>query len=175
MADLLALAHKSAAALRRPFNCRRLGVELEVRLMPANEVAAALAEASREWGEAELRHAVDEQALSLLVIRAQMARCVFHDGEPVSRAVVDAVDDGTLRHWAAQYATLEDQVDPPLESWTSEQIDAFLAGLKKNSPDCVGRLKHFDGPTLIGLLLFTAAQLTSCETSTSCEASPSSM
>jgi hypothetical protein len=170
--DLLALVHKSAEALRRKFTCPRLGVELEVRLLPANEVAAAYAEASREWGDKEVRHGVDEKGLALLTMRAQVARAIYHDGERVSRALLDALDEPTLRRWAAEYATLEDAVDPPLEKWTSEQVDELVEGLKKKAPGYVASLRLFDGPTLIGLLLFMADRLARSETSISSTATP---
>ncbi len=172
--DLLNLLDKTDETLRRPFTCPRLGTDLEVRLLPAHAVAAARAQASRDWGENEVRTAVDEQALSLLVLRAQMSRAIFHEGVPVGHEIVDRLDEQTLRHWGGQYSALEDEVDPPLESMSSEALDAFVEGLKKKDPASVVKLTISDGATLRALVLILAARLAKSATSTSLDASSES-
>lgn len=164
--DLLSKLDKTDEQLRRHFTCQRLEVELEVRLLPAHLAAAARAAASQEWGDRELRTQVDEQALSLIVLRHQVAQAVCYDGAPIGLDVVNRLDEHTLRRWGGHVAALEDEVDPPLESMTDEQLDVFVEGLKKKDPDCVASLTISDGVTLRGFVLYMAALLAKSATST---------
>lgn len=171
-ADLLAMLDKTDQQLRRQFTCPRLGLDLEVRILPANQVAAARAATAREWGDrGEPQTQIDVQALSVLALQHQMASAVYYDGEPVGTNLTTRIDEQTLRHWAGHYSALEDEIDPPLDSWTDEQLEHFVEQLKKKEPGCVASLTTFDGATLRGFALYLADLLAKSETSTSSDAS----
>jgi hypothetical protein len=153
----------------RGFTCPRTGLALEVRILPGPDIRAAHASAMTAWGDRKLVTRFDEEDLASIMLEHMLAVAVFHEGEPIGLETAGKLDDRTKSRYAAEYATKEDEFDPPLEDWTSEQVTEFIDGLKKkeSDPGCVARLRTFDAPTLVGLLLYTASRLSRCETSSS--------
>ncbi len=153
----------------RAFVCPRTALELEVRLPSRAACADARAAAAEAWGAREVKTAVDLEEYQSYQREQLLARSVFVAGDPapVGLDTVHALDEPTLRRYDAELRALEDEADPPLESWTEAEVAALVEAVKKKDSGIEVRLRTFGETRLIGLVLCMGALLSSYETSSS--------
>lgn len=156
------------------FDCPRTKLALTVRLPSRAVCAVARQVATTDWGAREIRTALDLEEYQSYQREQLLARCVFVEvaEEPIGIDTVRALDEATLRHYDAELRTLEDAVDPPLESWSQEEVETLVDEVKKKAEGIEARLRSFGETRLIGLVLCMGALLaqsatSSCSTSTS--------
>jgi hypothetical protein len=150
----------------RKFTCPRTGLELEARFLPGPEVRAAQATAAKEWGDRKIATALDQAAYLNVHMEHQIAVAIFHDGSPIGLEAAQELDDRTKERYASEAQALEDELNPPMESWTDEQFEQLVEDVKKKEDALAGHLRSFDAPTLIAFIFYLGARLSSFETST---------
>ena len=151
----------------RKFTCPRTGVELEIHLPSRAMAKAARVQAQNEWGSREVNTVSELEEYQTYQREQLLARCAYLDGQPVGLETIRALDEGTLRQYDAELGAIEDERNPPLESWTQEQVQALIGDIQKKDAGIEGRLRTFGVTRLVGLVLFMGALLSKSATSNS--------
>jgi hypothetical protein len=158
------LAAVTSAPRENNSTCPRTGIELVARLPSRTERRDASAAASEQWGDRRLTLTSDYLEQINVQREHLLARCILCDGQPIGLETISALDEATLDVYDQALSQLEHAANPESDTWTREDLDEVIDGLKKKEAATEERLKGFDGATLLPLLRTMADRLDSVPT-----------